>query len=98
MTNLRNLARGQDCLIRVPGYCLFMPETVVLCHYRLMGVSGAGMKSPDLLGAYGCAACHAVVDGQQDSHFTRDECRLMLAEAIFRTQLVLLEGGVLVVK
>jgi hypothetical protein len=98
MTNLRNLARGQDCLIRVPGVCTFTPETVVLCHYRLMGISGAGMKSPDLFGAYGCAACHAAVDMQQSSRWSRDALRLMLAEAVFRTQLVLLESGVLVIR
>lgn len=96
--NLRNSARGQDCLIRVPGYCLFMPETVVLCHYRIAGISGIGMKSPDLLGAFGCSACHAVVDGQQQSHFTREELRLMLAEGVFRTQLVWLDSGILVIR
>lgn len=97
-SNLRKLARGQDCLIRVPGICTFTPETVVLCHYRLMGVSGAGLKSPDLLGAYGCAACHAVVDGQQKSAWSREDLLLMLAEGVFRTLLVLLDRGILVVK
>lgn len=98
MTDLRKLARGQHCLIRVPGICTHTPETVVLCHYRMSGISGMGMKSPDLFGAYGCYACHAVVDGHQRCSWSRQELLIMLAEGVFRTQLILLESGVLVVK
>ena len=96
VTDLRKLAKGQDCLIRVPGYCTFDPTTVVLCHYRLMGMSGIGFKSPDLFGAYGCAVCHAIVDRQQKcEEFHPFELRLMLAEAVFRTQAVLIDKGIL---
>lgn len=95
MTDLRKLAKGRDCTIRVPGYCLRHPETVVLCHFRLIGISGMSMKSPDWLGAFGCFACHQVVDGQQKSQFTVEQRRLMLAEGVFRTQLILADEGYL---
>jgi hypothetical protein len=71
---------------------------VVLCHYRIVGISGAGMKSPDLFGAYGCSSCHSVVDGHQKCSWSRQELLLMLAEGVFRTQLLLLDRGVLVIR
>lgn len=95
MTDLRKLAKGQECLIRVPGYCNFNPETTVGCHYRLSGISGIGMKAPDLLMAFGCSSCHAVVDGQQKSSWSRQELLIMLAEGVFRTQAWLVQKGIL---
>ena len=84
--NLRKAARGQPCLIRLPC-CSGDPETTVLCHYRLAGFSGMGMKSPDEFGAFGCDRCHAVVDGRAKLEgWTRAEIRLAHAEAVMRTQ------------
>ena len=60
--DLRKLARMQDCMIRIPGYCTHNPEETVLCHVRLAGITGIGRKSPDLIGAWGCAACHSILD------------------------------------
>lgn len=85
MTNLRKIARGQSCQIRLPGVCNGNPETTVLCHYRLSGISGIGKKSPDWMGAWGCSDCHRVVDGQTRSQFEREELKLYLAEGVFRT-------------
>lgn len=84
--NLRKLAKGQECQIRIPGICNSNPETVVLCHYRLIGMSGMGIKSPDWLGAWGCSDCHRAVDGQVMTQFTREELRLWHCEGVFRTQ------------
>lgn len=80
MTDLRALARGQPCQIRLAGICNFDPATTVLCHFRLMGISGAGMKSPDWLGAWGCSACHAYVDTHKDS-----VTQLWFCHGVFRT-------------
>jgi Protein of unknown function (DUF1364) len=93
MTNLRDEARGRDCQIRVPTHCLFSGETVVGCHYRMSGLSGAGHKSPDWLIAWGCFPCHQIVDGQRNSTFTPIERRLLLAEGVFRTQAILFAEG-----
>jgi len=94
MSLLRDSAREQECLIRIPHCCNFKSDTVVLCHYRLGGLSGMGFKASDILGAFGCSACHDLVDGRTHSqHFTRKEILLMHAEGIFRTQAWWLEHG-----
>jgi len=77
---LRQLARDQDCLIRIPYVCNYDPSTVVGCHYRLAGTSGLGLKPSDLTIAHGCSACHTYVDTHHDT-----ETRLMFAEGVIRT-------------
>jgi hypothetical protein len=95
VTNLRKLAKGRECQIRAPSICNHNSETVVLCHYRLAGISGLGMKSPDWCAAFGCSDCHALVDGQRGlwKNFTTEARNLMLAEAVFRTQAILIKEG-----
>lgn len=66
MSKIRESARGERCTIRVIGVCNGDPETTVWCHAN--GVrfgKGFAIKVNDLLGAYGCSACHAVYDGQR---------------------------------
>ena len=83
--NLRKLARGRPCMVRIPGVCDGGGETTVLAHYRLAGTCGVGMKSPDLLGAWACAPCHAAAGDRGPE----------LAVAVMRTQAKLIEEGVL---
>lgn len=64
MTNLRDLARGQECQIRIDGVCNHDPATTVLAHYRMAGICGTGQKPPDECGAWACSACHDFVDGR----------------------------------
>ena len=78
--NLRREAQGKACLVRLPGLCNHDSQTTVLAHYRLPGYSGLGVKSPDLLGAWSCSACHAYIDTHHD-----DLTRLAHAEACLRT-------------
>ena len=73
--NLRKLARGRPCMVRIPGVCDGGGETTVLAHYRLAGTCGVGMKSPDLLGAWACAPCHAAAGDRGPE----------LAEGVMRT-------------
>lgn len=62
-SRIRNAARGQRCTIRLPGgICSYDDTTTVFCHFSY-ATSGMGMKPSDLSGAFGCAKCHAVVDG-----------------------------------
>lgn len=86
--NLRKEACGRECQIRLFGICNHNPETTVLAHFRLIGVSGAGMKSPDLIGAWGCSACHSFVDSTHDA-----QTQLDFALAVFRTQAILVSEG-----
>lgn len=88
-TKARQAAKGRECTIRVPGYCPNNPETVVLCHYRLSGTSGMGMKPDDAQAAFGDEICHAIVDGRIKTEFTYTELRLMHAEGCFRTQAII---------
>ena len=78
MRDLRKLARGRPCMIRVPQVCTHDESTVVGCHYRLS--SGMGLKPCDLAIAWGCFACHTYVDTHHDA-----ESRLMHAEGVMRT-------------
>ena len=84
MTNLRELARGQDCTIRLPG-CPNATETTVLCHYRLAGTCGGSLKPPDTLGAWGDHFCHSRVDGPVKCDLSHEELRLYHAEGVMRT-------------
>jgi hypothetical protein len=83
--NLRKEACGRDCMIRLPGICTNDSSTVVLAHVRLIGVSGMGMKSPDLLGAWACSACHDVVDRRVKTNIDIGEIRLAHLEGMVRT-------------
>lgn len=85
--NLRNYAQGMSCMIRIPGVCNRNPETTVLCHLRMAGISGMGLKANDLLAAWGCSDCHRYVD----THGI--DGRTALLEGIARTQAQLIERG-----
>lgn len=88
MANLRELARGEPCLIRVPMVCTHRVEETVLCHVRMIGQSGLGLKNLDLLGAWGCFACHTYVDANHP------DSRLYLLEGMVRTQYQYIQRGI----
>ena len=85
MTKLRKEAKGRGCMVRIPDVCNHNSETVVLAHYRLAGVSGIGMKSPDVLGAWACSACHDAIDRRAHTDLDRDYVRLLHLEGMART-------------
>ena len=93
--NLRKLAQGRECLVRLPGICNHNRETVVLAHIRLAGVSGMSIKSDDVLGAYACSACHDAVDRRSHLDLQRDYVRLAHLEGVIRTIAVLRREGVI---
>lgn len=64
MTPIRRAARGQDCTILL-DCCNYDPATTVLCHSNyLADGKGMGLKAPDTAAAFGCSACHDVLDGR----------------------------------
>jgi hypothetical protein len=93
VTDLRKLAKGRECTVRIPGVCCGNRETVVLAHYRLSGLNGMGMKPPDLIAAYACFECHNAIDRRSHMDLDRDYVRLAHAEGCFRTQAMLLREG-----
>ncbi len=99
-SKLRQEAKGRECQIRIPHICNSDPETTVLCHPNSKSVFGAGIgsKPDDIFGAYGCSACHKIVDVDLRYHngnrwVDEREVREMFYEGIFRTQNILLEEG-----
>jgi hypothetical protein len=74
MTAIRASAKDEECTLRFPC-CNHRTDTTVLCHRN---GAGAGMKAADTDAAYGCYACHTVLDGHapRPEGFTRD---MMLA-------------------
>ena len=88
--NLRVLAQGRDCQVRIPGVCNRKSETTVLAHFRLTGISGLGLKSPDWCGAWACSDCHALVDSSKEPGV-----QLAFAHGVMRTLRVLFLEGVL---
>jgi len=72
-------------MVRIPEVCNHNSETVVLAHYRLAGVSGIGMKAPDVLGAWACSACHDAIDRRAHTDLDRDYVRLLHLEGMART-------------
>lgn len=94
MSKITKSAKDEDCQIRIPGVCNFNPETTVFCH---LSGGGMGAKSSDIHGAYGCSSCHDEVDGRTNKIKTYgSECvELWFYEAIIRTQLILIEKGLI---
>ena len=82
---LRKAAQGRECMVRLPGICNHNPETTVLAHVRLAGVSGMGIKADDLLGAWCCSACHDAIDRRSNMDLDRDYVRLAHLEGMVRT-------------
>ncbi len=94
MINLRKEARGRPCMVCSP-VCTFDTETTVLAHVRMSGISGMGLKAPDLLGTWACYACHTLCDSGRygDVEMTRDDRDLLLLKGMARTQYELLRSG-----
>lgn len=92
---LRKAARGQPCFVRLPEVC-GDPETVVLAHFRLIGVSGLGIKSPDLIACPACGPCHDAIDRRRYMDLDRDYVRLAHLEGVVRWQAQLLKEGVII--
>lgn len=91
---LRKEARGRDCMVRLIGICNHNPETTVLAHIRMPGISGMGMKADDLLGAWACSSCHDAIDRRSHKDLDRDYVRLAHLEGMVRTITVLRNEGI----
>lgn len=72
---LRESAKGRDCTFQLIGICNHNPQTTVFCHAPDQS-KGMGNKAHDFLGAFGCSACHEVID-RRLGDFDRDWLRAM---------------------
>ena len=81
-------------MVRIPACCNFDPETTVLAHINLPGLTGMGTKSNDLQAAWVCSKCHDLIDGRTHLPiFSATEIRLMFLEGVMRTQYQLWKEG-----
>ena len=97
-TPIRASAEGQECTIRLPRVCNYDPATTVLCHdNRIESGKGMGLKAPDTKAAYGCSACHDVLDGRapRPDGLTREMVLACFDEAIKQTHRILKRKGLL---
>lgn len=94
---LRYSARGQDCMVRLPGICNFNPETTVLAH---LNGGGMGTKKSDLLAAFCCSSCHDEIDGRTNISSVCEHAFLELyfRKGVERTQEFWLQNGFITIK
>ena len=81
-------------MVRLIGICNHNPETTVLAHIRMPGISGIGMKADDLLGAWACSSCHDAIDRRSNTDLDRDYVRLAHLEGMARTITILRKEGI----
>lgn len=97
MTPIRKAARGQECTLRFP-VCNYNPETTALCHSNLLeDGKGMGLKAPDTAAAFGCSACHDVLDGRmpRPKGFSFELMIALFREGIAHTHRILKRMGLL---
>lgn len=85
---LTRAARGRECQVRLSGICNFNPETTVIGHARIIGLSGIGYKLDSALGAHICSSCHSAADAD-------DRHELDFLRGVLRTQALLLKEGLI---
>ena len=98
MSAITSSARGERCQIRLPHVCKDpQTDTVVWCHANGSAAGkGIGMKSADLLGAYGCQACHDIYDRRvltMPSGMCREDVELSFWEGHARSLVILTKKG-----
>ncbi|MFP3979153.1 nuclease domain-containing protein [Marinobacter sp. KMM 10035] len=92
-SKIRQSAKGEHCLVRVPGVCNGNPATTVLAH---LNGAGIGCKHSDHKAAYACSACHSWLDGGYvQSGYGRTTRDLWHLESVIRTQDRLINKGLI---
>lgn len=97
-TPIRKSAKGEECTIRLPMVCNYDTSTTVLCHSNsLADGKGIGLKAPDAKAAYGCSACHDVVDGRapRPEGLTKELVDALFLEGMAQTNRILKRKGLL---
>jgi hypothetical protein len=96
MSKITESAKDEICCIRLAGVCRFDRSTTVWCHANGSAAGkGVGMKSNDLLGAYGCSACHDVVDRRVSTELPRPVVEVAFWQGHARSLLLLLAKGII---
>lgn len=94
---LRQSAKGEACLVRLPG-CPSDPAQTIWSHYRGgAGGKGTTIKATDIAGAYCCTYCDAVYDGQapRPAGMTKEQVDLAWLEGHVRSLVRAQQKGLL---
>jgi hypothetical protein len=95
---IRDSARGEECLMALPGVCLNNSEATIWSHARWPEAGkGGATKALDLAGCYACTACDAVYDGnkKRPAHLTQAQVDLAWFFAHLKSLVRLAEKGLL---
>jgi cytochrome c551/c552 len=96
VSKITESARGEICQIRLLATCNHNRDTTVWCHPAgSSSGKGIGMKAHDLLGAYGCSACHDVLDRRVGTELPRIVVENAFHEGHQRSILILIEKGII---
>lgn len=80
--HLLAMARGQRCLLRIPGVCMENVETTVACHSNLGTHGKAGArKADDQYSVWGCMACHRWLDQDKRPSYEEKTTAFLRAHA-----------------
>lgn len=80
----RDMARGQDCMLRIPGVCCGDPQTTVLAHSnQALHGKGMSLKASDWYGVWACHTCHTHLD---QGKATREQKAAMFDQGLARME------------
>lgn len=99
LTPIQESARGEQCTLQIHPWCNNNPETVVLCHLPSPR-KGVALKSDDRWAAYGCSACHDIIDFRNmeaANELGVLEIVRCMERGLYRTQNRLIEKGLMVI-
>lgn len=89
---LLRTARGQPCMVNIPGICNGNKETTVCAHSNWYEHGkGAGLKANDCFVAWCCSACHAELD--QGKNLDGEEKKVFWRRGFEKTLLALFKLG-----
>lgn len=98
MSKIRKSARDEDCTVRLPGVCRWLPEYTIWSHAPWGSAGKArSLKAIDEAGAYCCTACDAVIDRQAPGPdgMTREQIELAWFHGHLRSLVRLKEKGLI---
>lgn len=93
---LLRLAKGEPCMLAIPGVCNADPSTSVQCHSNLLAHGkGKGIKAHDCCSFSGCSSCHLWLDQNPKPSYEEKKAATMqaLARQIDRWQQWRKSGG-----
>lgn len=97
---LRKAAAEAHCFLNIAGVCNSYQDGdgAVLCHIRLPGDCGVGMKPDDTCSTFGCAPCHRVFDANGCPPLSETDWNFYALRGMARTTRWLYDHGYISIK